>query len=95
MRFARIEVDLDCLLREIERREKRLDSEIIKREMRLVMSPETAEGICRVQDSMAVHGGYIPRVHTIIHRVHNIRGHWVDLNNGLEFGEVLFTEVMP
>ena len=94
MRFARIEVDLNSLLREIERREKRLDGEVTKREMRLVMSLKTAEKLCLAYNDEVKNGGCIPRVFTIDSRVYNIRGHRIDLNDGLELGEVLFTEVM-
>lgn len=104
MRFVRIEVDLDSLLREIEHREKVLDSEprmtglfgsAMKREMRLVMSQKTAKAFCQVYDAFVTNGGYIPHVLTTDSRIYDIRGHRVDLNDGLELGEVLFTEVMP
>ena len=93
MRFARIEVDLNSLLREIERREKRLGGEFIKREMRLVMSLKTAEKFCQAFNAEVKIDG--SRIFTVDSRVYSIRGHRVDLNDGLELGEVLFTEVMP
>ena len=94
MKFVKDCADLDALLKEVMRREIHPSSPG-RKELRLVMSRKTADAFSVDRRFLALAGENKPTIEPTIFGSYYVHGHQVDFNDGLPFGEVIFSEVFP
>lgn len=94
MRFIKECADLNALLEETGLRGNRLAANG-RKELRLVMSRKTARAFSVDRHFLPLGSTEKLTIEPTSFGSYYIRGNSVDFNDGLSFGEVLFTEVMP
>ena len=94
MKFVKDCADLNALLKEVTHREIQA-AEVGGRELRLVMSRKTADAFSVDRRSLPCGVLVAQAIEQTRFVSYYINGYPVDYNDGLPFGEVLFTEVLP